>query len=176
MRALLLTLLLASCAPHAAPTTSASAAPIGLATALESDDHPTDTELPDRVMEALSAALTAHDLRPVTLSAMPAAFAEAPSTPARLKLAATDAPQDLLLLVEAHPSFYAQVAGRFRWTVDVTVTLARKDDLANAHTVSWSLPVFLQFSHQREADALSEAAPLLHRRLNAELDAWSATR
>ena len=175
MRSLLLTLLLASCAPHAAPTASSTAPTVGLATALESDDHVATTQLPPRAQQALTDALAGHDLRAVPLDALPEGFASAPSTTTRLALAAADAPQDFLLLVEAHPSFYAQVAGRFRWTIDTKITLAKTGDLDNAHTVSWSVPVFLQFSHQREAEALSEAAPMLRRRLSAELDAWTAT-
>lgn len=160
-------LLLASCAKPSAPEVplAGSAAVSAVLTTRDA----ASTELPDRVRDDLSAALRERGL--VAAFETSDALAGASSTERRLELAVAAQPEaDLVVLLEAHPVFSSQMAGRYRWQVDVDLTLAHPGGEDGPRTWSWELPVFLLYHHQREADALAEAAPMLRRKLDAALD------
>ncbi len=77
---------------------------------------------------------------------------------------------DLLLLVETFPRYYSQLGGRFRWTVQVRLTLARKTALGDALSDDFTVPVFLDYPHQHERAALASAAASIGRELSSRLD------
>ena len=70
-----------------------------------------------------------------------------------------DLDADLLLLVETRTRFYSQLNGRYRWTVDAKITLAKREAREEAVSSSIDVPVFLDFDHQREREALVVAGP-----------------
>ena len=72
-----------------------------------------------------------------------------------------------LLIVESKADFYAQVNGRFRWEVQVNMTLY--DGKAH-HEQQFTIPVFHQFHHQRQEEALEAALPAIERKLHAMLN------
>ncbi len=169
--ALLLSALLWGCTPkNSPPEVLGSGQTIAVATALMSLDDPTQIEAPKRLADAIEADLRERTLTSAPTGALPFEFADAYSTQVRIERLAEVATSDLLMLVEAKPLFDSQIAGRFRWNVAVTVTFATRLDLDNTRSYQWDIPVFLQFYHQQEAEALAEATPMLQRHLKSALD------
>jgi hypothetical protein len=133
---------------------------------------------PARLEDGLLATLSERNLRPMTVpdAEIPGLLGRGNGRMRLEQLAARDASAELLVLVEAEPSFYAQVAGRYRWTVAVTLTLADRADLDAAQVLSFDVPVFLQFSHEKEDAALAEATPVIQRKLGEMLDVLLTSR
>ena len=76
------------------------------------------------------------------------------------------------LLVESEVAYYSLLSGRYRWTVDVTLTL-----VPAGLTDHFEVPVFLEFQHEREAEALAAATPVITRHVDDLIDDWlSGTR
>jgi hypothetical protein len=169
----LLLLLLSACAPKAsAPVASATGQGIAV---LALHDH-----LNDDGVEAAPAALTAaldavarqYGLQVTPVSSV-VGLDDRRTAAHRLEwLVAQAQGTDLLLLVQTQPRFYSQLGGQYRWTVQVEATVARASDPAQGETIQFDVPVFLTYDHEREADALSAAAPAIARRTGALLDAW----
>lgn len=117
--------------------------------------------------------LTARDLVPQPVG--PEQFAEpfrARRTPQQrldwLAQAQPEAP--LLVLVEAEVEYYSQISGRFRWTVNVRVSVMPRGQPEQLVQSEFSVPVALQFQHEREPEALEEAAPVVERQVAQALD------
>ncbi|MEQ1502597.1 MAG: hypothetical protein ABMB14_10215 [Myxococcota bacterium] len=162
-------LLLASCLKPAPPTAAASPVPVSVAVVLASYDHPEVTPAPDRVDDAIAAELTRRNLVPTTVEVGPP-FTAARSTDARLTLL----PDGARLLVECAPRFDAQVNGRYRWTVAVDATIDAGRGSTGASR-AFSVPVHLSYDHEREPEALSDAAPIGAREIGRLLDDWVAS-
>lgn len=101
-------------------------------------------------------------------------LAMARDTRTRLAALARESEAPHLLLVEAEAFFYSQLSGRYRWTVSVRLTLATRGALDRAVRRDFELPVFLSFDHQREAAALSAAAPQIAARVGGLCDEYFA--
>jgi len=132
--------------------------------------------VPREVADEVSDALEERNLRVERApdSAHLGAYRIKRLTQDRLAHLASRAPSDadLLLLLEAYPRFYSHLSGRYRWTVQYRVTLARKGALSSAITSDARVPVFLDYAHQREREALIASAPSLSRELGPLLDAF----
>ena len=63
--------------------------------------------------------------------------------------------------------FYAQVNGRFRWEVDVKIDIF---DGTEHISEELTIPVFHQFHHERQAEALEAALPTLERKVHSLLN------
>jgi len=74
-----------------------------------------------------------------------------------------------LLLVETRPVYYSELNGQYRWTVDVSITLGGASAL---YSRNFEVPVFLRYHHEREADAVNAASPVVARQVGEMLDAW----
>jgi len=74
------------------------------------------------------------------------------------------------LRVESTARFSSQINGRYRWTVSVTATVAPVEGLPTAR--SFTVPVHLVYYHDKETEALVEAAPLIARQVGELLDDW----
>jgi len=134
---------------------------------------------PERLQDALAAQLTARNLEPALVDddQLASLFSAGRNTRFRLaRLAESAHGSPLVVLLEAESAFYAQVAGRYRWTVAVTLSLAPQDDLDAAVTRSFEVPVFMQFYHQQEGAALEEATPSIERQLGEVLDEFLTAR
>jgi hypothetical protein len=94
------------------------------------------------------------------------AFAARRDTSRRLEYLA---PDHLTLLTETEVAFYSQLSGRYRWTVTVHLTLA-PSQLSD----TFEVPVFLDYSHEREPAALEAAAPVIARHVGQLMDAYLA--
>lgn len=79
-----------------------------------------------------------------------------------------------VLLVETEPTYYSEMNGQYRWTVGVTLSLAEGDE--PPVEASFDVPVFLAYHHQREAEAVVAATPVVARRVGQLFDAWVAGR
>lgn len=75
---------------------------------------------------------------------------------------------DLAVLVEASARFYAEMSGRYRWTVAVTLQAARPGQPPVVE--SMEIPVFLDYAHLQAPDAIAAAAPMVARRLRVVLE------
>ncbi|MCB9796445.1 MAG: hypothetical protein H6741_27430 [Alphaproteobacteria bacterium] len=128
--------------------------------------------VPAALAERLDAQLTARNLTPKDTSAAAVpTFSTRQTTPQRLAwMAQQDGAGELLVLVATQVEFYSQMSGRWRWTVSVELTVAPKADLGQAVSSSFTVPVFMQFHHEREPEALVEASPVIERELGYLLD------
>jgi hypothetical protein len=72
-----------------------------------------------------------------------------------------------LLLIETKVWYQSQLEGRFRWEVEVVMSMAGPDSTIQR---DFSVPVFHQYHHQREAEALIAAQPVIIRQLGGILD------
>ncbi|MDF1561858.1 MAG: hypothetical protein P1V51_02370 [Deltaproteobacteria bacterium] len=133
--------------------------------------------VPASVRQALVEALKARNLPVVSTWE---GGADAPRATAgrvaRLREAAAGVGAPHLLLVEVEPAFYAQLDGRYRWTVSVEVRAGAGADEGALQEESATLPVFLRFDHQREDAALEAAGPELRRVAMRALDAYLSAR
>jgi len=117
--------------------------------------------------DALVAEVASHALRGALTEAGPALAAR--DTEARV--AALGAGP--LVLVEAAPRFSSQMAGRYRWTVDVTLSVV---GVGEGETRHFAVPVALVYDHEREQAAADTAAPAIARELREVLDHALAVR
>lgn len=165
---MVLTLWLLGCVARHAPVQASSPTPIEVAPVLAGVEDAAVADAPDRLDDALLVTLAAHNLTPslVAPDRYVDAFATRRDTARRLEHLA---PAGNLLLVETEAAYYSILSGRYRWTVEVTLTLAPA-----GLTEQFEVPVFLEFQHQREADALAAATPVIARHVGDLVDAWLA--
>lgn len=145
---------------------------VGTVVVLASVDDPAVQLGPERVTERLQRELTARNLLPVALTPDLEAFTSARTTSRRLELLEEEHDVPLLLLVESTARFSSQINGRYRWTVDVTTTLSPADHPEEALQEAFTVPVALVYYHEREAEALAEAAAPVAAQVGRLLDTW----
>lgn len=171
MGTLLLAALLA-CAPKTGMVQAPTAMDVAFVGALEPLDDPSVQALPDSVRLRLEDQLSARNLQVVQVDAATweSAFTKGRTTRFRVAHVAlgTDAP--LVLVVETFARYGSQLNGRYRWTVQVTASLAPSDKPEDAVSSEFNVPVFLQFHHQQEAEAVDAAAPVIERQVGFLLD------
>jgi hypothetical protein len=140
---------------------------VELAAVLDSFDDSTVAAPPEALSEVLSPELERRNLVPVSADpALITSFAQIRATDARrAALSKETAP---VLLVECAPRFSAQVNGRYRWSVEVDLSLGELP------TRSFVVPVHLLYAHEDEDEAAAEAAPMVARELGRLLDDWLA--
>ena len=164
-------LLLAGCLKQPSAVTSGAPVPVALGAVLTGVDDGVTTPAATEVMERLSAVVSARALTPKPASGE--ALAVRPNSASRVSLLAEGAEAGgLLVLVESSARFFSQMNGRFRWTVEVKITLAPGGEPDHSVVDSFEVPVFLQFNHEGEDEALREGLPVIERRLGALLDSY----
>jgi fructose-specific component phosphotransferase system IIB-like protein len=168
-------LLLSGCLSKHQPVQAPRSTTVAVASALAVLDSTEVQAVPDALAEGIAQLCSERNLQPTALA--PAAytgeFASKRTSQHRLEhVAAQAGGAELLLLVETTVAYYSQMNGRYRWTVEVDATISPADDLSQAFAARFSVPVFLEHYHEKEAAALEAAAPLLERRLGALLDAY----
>ncbi len=166
-------LLLAACLTPKPPAQAPTREPVLVATVLESFDEEALGEVPSDALDRVTKELEARNLEPVPADAGALSeFTSVRSTDGRVEALVGQVP--VVLLVEAAPRFSAQVNGRYRWSVETTVTLQPGTDPLARKTDSFSVPVHLVYSHEEEPQALSEASPVVARHVARILDEWIA--
>lgn len=151
--------------------------PVAVATVLGGVESKDLLDVPDDFDQRIDAVVSARNLvpRPVEHASFDVAFSDRRSTAHRLSwLDSASGDAGLLLLVEAEARYFSQLNGQYRWTVEVHASLAPAHRLESATTADFEVPVFLQFHHERETEALSAAAPVIERRVGALLDEYLA--
>jgi hypothetical protein len=134
---------------------------------------PAPAALARRVAEQLSARdLRARPLAPESFAAELGARRGSARRLSWLVEQADGAPVVLLIETAAFP--YSQIEGRNRWTVTATITIARADRPEDVAVAELTVPVILQFLHEREERAVEEAAVVIERRLARLLDEFLA--
>ncbi len=74
------------------------------------------------------------------------------------------------LIVESSARFSSQINGRYRWTVSVLAIVSPAE--GEASTQDFTVPVHLVHYHDKEEEALAEAAPLIARQVGRLIDDW----
>jgi hypothetical protein len=145
-------LVLASCLGTSPPKRLSVETPIALLVHLESASGEA-RPVPALVVRELAEALTARNF--AVADAPVAALGDRRASDQRVQalLAATDAPW--VLLVEARARFFSQLAGRYRWEVEVRSSLVARDQSAGAQASDLAVAAFLLFEHEAEAEALA---------------------
>ncbi len=130
---------------------------------------------PEGLTEAVLTELEKRNLPPTVVGAdrWGESFETRRTTSHRLE-ALTDAAgaAHLVVLVETEASYFSQMNGRYRWTVDVVASVAPSDAPDQALTHELSVPVFLDFYHQREPEAVAAGAAVIGRHVGSLLDAY----
>lgn len=133
---------------------------------------PLSSEPPQAAPEALDLSvrrtLTARGLTVNDLDATrwSEAFEKRRSPIQRLSVLAEAGDARVVCVVDTEARFYSQLNGLFRWVVDVDVAVGLSDAPVDATTVHFSVPVFLRFQHEREAEAIASAVPVIERRVD----------
>ena len=116
-----------------------------------------DEPVPTSVSNQLTKAAQQHN---ITLDLQP--------TPGDFEIAKhVGSVEGPVLVLESRAEFYAQVNGRFRWEVDVKIDIFDGTDHISEEL---TIPVFHQFHHERQAEALEAALPTLERKLHSLLN------
>lgn len=159
--------------PPAAPFPRAASVAVG---AVYDGEAAGVADAPERLDIAVEGALAARGLsvRPVGDAALLTAIAGSPSSEVRLARLAASTDAELLVLVELKPNFYAQMAGRYRWSVPLSVQVSWRDRPEGALRQTHEVPATLLYYHEREEAAVGEVAPLVARHVEAAVEAFLA--
>ncbi len=154
---------LVACMKVKPPVQARVAAEVATTVNLATVDRARARLVPPAMTQALSTALAAHNLQPVSLDA-PASFETRRTTAHRLQwLAEQASTSPHLLLVETTAIRYGEIQGRYRWAVDVTLTMAPQSAQDSPTEAHFSVPVYLQHAHHDAQQALRAAAPSIAR-------------
>ena len=130
---------------------------------------------PDGLTEAVLTELEKRNLPPTVVGEdrWAESFEGRRTTSHRLEaLADAAGSARLIVLVETEAAYFSQMNGRYRWTVDVVASVAPSDAPDEALTHELSVPVFLDFYHQREPEAVAAGAAVIGRHVGTLLDAY----
>ena len=122
---------------------------------------------PEALKKAIAKELDDHNLELVELPLE--ALGNQRLTDARfdaLKKASGDAP--FVLLVEQRVHFFSQLDGRYRWEVSTTLTASRTDGAMARDP--FEIPVILMYDHEKELEAIANAASDIANRVGTLLD------
>lgn len=169
---LLLPLLAAACVPKYQPVVLDTARPIRVALVFDHEERPQVEGVPQDFEQGLVKVLAERNLEPklVIAEEFAQAFERRRATAQRMDWLAEQARGDeLVLLVETRASFYSQISGRWRWTVSAKATLLSGDGSFPLDE-TMEVPVFLEFGHQDEPDAIDQSVGVVARRLGRLVD------
>ena len=121
------------------------------------------SELPEELQESINRTLTDRNIS-VVLQPIPESFQQRRTSSQRTDLL-TEYPA---LLIETQAQFFSQLNGRFRWEVNLHLTLVEnaEQQLVRSSTI----PIFHQFHHEREKEALLAAETIILREINLLVD------
>ncbi|MBR2980270.1 MAG: hypothetical protein IKC51_10115 [Myxococcaceae bacterium] len=145
--------------------------PIAVAFVLDDDHQGLVGEVPEALKKEVSAVLAERnlDLFEIPFASYAEVFVPVRDSQRRLaRLTNSEAP--LTLLVETKAVYFAQLSGRYRWTVSLNLSVARKDGSIEPLSSASDLSTFVDFEHQKEPAVISSIASDLARRVGALLD------
>ena len=175
MKALLLAPALMSmlaCAPKTGRVQSEQTLDVALVATLEPLDDPQVLPIPAELQEGLAALLQARNLHAVPMDEAQwmDAFSRGRTSRFRVEHVTSGTSAPLVLVVETFARYGSQLNGRYRWTVQVVASLAPGDAPQEAVQSEFSVPVFLEYHHQKEAEAVLSAAPVIERQVGHLVD------
>ena len=180
MRYLLFTCLIVlfGCLPKQNKVVSApQAMDVTVAAAVSFPDRKDVTGIPQGLAQMVEEELQKRNLQAKMLdeSSFADAFAAKRRSLHRASfLSDQHAQADLLLMVEAEPRFFSLLTGRYRWTVDATISLWPPNAIEETVSTVVSFPIFMEFHHEKEVEVLEAASPVLRRHLAHLLDEYLA--
>jgi len=163
-------LLLAGCIKARPPVQAPSSADVASTVSLGTIDTAHGAAVPKGLTDLLREVLSARRLNLQSVAA-PDDFSRRLGTDHRLRwLADHNGGAPLLLLLELSAHRYDNLGGRFRWVVEVQLSIAPQSKPAATQTTRFAVPVHLQHAHGDASDAVAASLPTLRRRLSAALD------
>lgn len=161
---------LPACLKAPPPVAAAAPAPAALAALRAMPDSAEVVAAPPRLIEGLAEELQMRNLQ-ATIQDDISPFGGGKGTVARLEsLGTAHRGAAWWVLVETDASYFAQVAGQYRWIVRAHLSVVPSAAPAEGTGLEVEIPVFLQFSHEKGDAALAAATPALRRRLGELLD------
>jgi len=163
-------LLLAGCLKAKPPVVARVSAEVATTVTLATIDQARSDGVSEALIEAIGTGLVSHNLSLLSVDA-PTDFDTRRTTAHRLDwLVANASTAPHVLLVETRAVRYGTVSGRYRWAVDVTLSMAPVSAAQPATTETFSVPVHLQHAHQGATAALEAATPAITRRTRRLVD------
>jgi len=160
-----------ACVPKYQPVVLDTSKPIRVALVFDHEEKPQVEAVPQAFEQGLLKVLADRNLEPklVIAEEFGQAFERRRATAQRMEWLTEQARSDeLVLLVETRASFYSQISGRWRWTVSAKATLSAGGSYPLDETME--VPVFLEFGHEDEPDAVNESVGVVARRLGRLVD------
>lgn len=166
------TALLVGCAPKTAPTlTPENQLPSSIAITqidMKSGDHiDVQNRLSDRLTQSL--VRNGYSVKEVSAGDLPSDF-DRRRLPTHKAQAIAQNGDNLVVLVEAVARFYSQLRGQYRWEVSVEMTVLDPSNPERTLVDEFTVPVFLRFQHEKEAEAVVAAGIEIERHLQRLLD------
>ena len=162
--------LLAGCIKAGPPVQAPSSVDVLTTVTLGTVDKAHGQALPTDLPNMLRDVLSARRLNLQQVAA-PSDFNQRQSTAHRMAwLTSNNGSAPILLLIELQARRYDTMGGRFRWVVEVDMTLAAQSDPSAAQTSEFSVPVHLRYAHNDATDAVAASLPTIRRHLAAAID------
>lgn len=169
---MVLVLLLLGCLKAPAPVQTGNARQLVVANVLDSTTELVARDTPSGFDGAVLGAAGRRKLVTLLVEGGSAfdTFTAVRDTSRRITALKGESRDTPLLLVETAPVFFSELNGQYRWTVAVHVSLVAVDGTFSE--ARFDVPVFLQYHHQREAEAVEAASPVVERRVGEVIDTW----
>jgi hypothetical protein len=166
---MVLILVMLGCIGTASPYRVSSPTPVASTITLSSPQARSPVQPPSAVTQALSKMMQERNLvhQPVRSTATVDKLGTATQ---RLGWLSARSGAAVLLLVETTIRPMGYLNGRYRWGVEVRMSVSIPADPTATITESFPIPITLAEIHQQEADALAAAAPQIARRAGILLD------
>lgn len=100
------------------------------------------------------------------------AFRARRSTEQRVKIISAQHPGQFLMVVETEVRFYTYLSGKYRWNVSGRVTFVQPDGVQQSSP--FELASFLDYDHQKEAEALQYVEVAIAERVGQAADRFLA--
>ena len=168
-----LMVLLSGCMTTSQSVRLAAPADTQLAVVLQFPDRPEIAEVPESTTNRIATELMKRNL---TARIVPQ---DSFKKPFETRRSTTQRVSDLseggyLLLVESEVRFYSLLSGKYRWNISGRITFVAPD--GEQTTAPLELAAFLDFDHQREADAIAYVEVAIAERVGQVVDRLLAGR
>lgn len=165
---LLVVALLSGCVGATEPVRSGTREGVAVGLVLAKAHDPGVLPAPAELSEAIAAALDRRNFAAAVTAGAPAGLRDRARRFEALAAAGGEAPW--LLLVEAEPVYFGQIAGRIRWEVTVRASLQRRGDPSSLRESRRTYPALLDHVHEAEPEALRAVAGLVAEQVGALVD------
>lgn len=166
-------LMLLGCLAHTSGLVAPQPVPVDMVAVVDSLEVREVQAAPEALSTRIGALLQARNLPATPVSDWATVFSSRRDTAYRLQwLAGRSGHAATLVLIELQAQYYSQMNGQYRWTVELSATLSDAAQTELALSRSLTIPVFLQYEHQREQDAITAAIPVIEREVGALVDAY----